>query len=62
MKKIKLLKKITGDVPTFYRTSTIYNMCVTINALVDIVNELNKRVEILLQDHPTEKGDKDNEG
>ena len=58
MKKIRMLKKIIGDVPTFYRTSTIYNMCVTINALVDIVNELNKRVEILLQDHPTEKENK----
>jgi hypothetical protein len=31
-------------------------MCILINALVDTVNELNTRVEMLMQDHPTEKG------
>lgn len=56
MKKMKKLNKIIGDVPSFYKPLTIYYMCILINALVDEVNELNKRVETLMQDHPTEKG------
>ena len=56
MKKLKKLDKIIGDVPLFYKPSTIYNMCILINALVDEVNELNKRVETLMRAHPTEKG------
>ena len=56
MKKIVKLNKLIGDVPLIYKSSTIYNMCILINALVDVVNALNDRVEILLQDHPTKKG------
>jgi hypothetical protein len=56
MKKIKKIDKIIGDVPLFYKPSTIYTMCILINALVDEVNELNKRVEMLMQANLTEKG------
>ena len=56
MKKIKKLGKIIGDVPLVYDRRTIFNMCILINALVDEVNELNKRVEMLMQERPTEKG------
>lgn len=56
MKKIKELRKLIGDVPFVYSPTAIYTMCILINALVDTVNELNARVEMLMQDHPTEKG------
>ena len=56
MKKLKKLNKIIGEVPLLYKPSTVYNMCILINALVDEVNELNQRVEMLMQSHPTEKG------
>lgn len=44
-KKMKRLKKLVGDVPFLYRASTIYTMCILINALVDSVNYLADQVE-----------------
>ena len=46
-KKIKKLKKITGDIPLFYSRQTVQEMSLRINALIDIVNELNERVDYL---------------
>ena len=54
-KKIKKIKKITGDIPLFYNRQTIQEMSMRINALIDIVNELNDRVEFL-QNKLNEKG------
>lgn len=45
MAKIKLLNKLYGDVPFVYNRTTIYNMCILINALVDRVNYLVNWVE-----------------
>lgn len=40
MSRIKKLNKLIGEVPYVYKRSTIYNMCILINALVDRVNYL----------------------
>lgn len=45
--KTKRLNKLIGDVPFVYKVSTIYNMCILINALVDKVNFLADQVEEL---------------
>lgn len=46
-RKMRKLKKLIGDVPYIYKPSTIYNMCILINALVDAVNYLTEQVEEL---------------
>ena len=56
MKKIPQLNKLEGKVPYVYKWESILYMCMLINALVDVVNELNKRVEMLTDAHQTEKG------
>ena len=45
--KWKRIKRIIGEIPLFYNKNTIYVMCITINALVDAVNNLAERLEKL---------------
>lgn len=56
-KKLKKLNKLVGEVPLIYKRSTIYTMCILINALVDAVNYLGDEVERL--SNPAKDGDPD---
>ena len=40
MRKIHRLTKLRGDIPFVYKRTTIYDMCILINALIDRVNLL----------------------
>lgn len=46
-KRLRRLNKLEGDVPYIYKPSTIYTMCILINALVEAVNFLAGQVEEL---------------
>jgi hypothetical protein len=40
MRKFRRLTKLHGDIPFVYKRTTIYDMCILINALIDRVNLL----------------------
>lgn len=44
MKKIRVLK-LRGEVPMMYSRTTIYNICIFLNAVVDTVNYLAEELE-----------------
>ena len=44
MKKIRVLK-LRGEVPMMYSRTTIYNICILLNAVVDAVNYLAQELE-----------------
>ena len=46
-RKMRKLPKLKGEIPYIYKPSTIYEMGILINALVDAVNYLAERVEAL---------------
>ena len=47
MKKLKKMPRLEGNIPFFYSQETIYEICISINALSGAVEYLAEQVEKL---------------